>query len=266
MNNQKQQLEVINTKHGRFIVNPKDSYVSRSLIEYGEYCEAEVFLLSNLIDYNSIVVDCGANIGALTVPLAKICKTLFAFEPHPFNYNILCGNIALNGLDNVQAFKMGLSDHSGQMSYQPISNFEFNNGAHSLIEVDPANPVNTVYVTDQVPACNLLKIDVEGHELQVLKGATSMINQSKPFLYVENDRIDKSVELISYLEDVLKYRCYWTAWCLFDPNNFNENKINIYGDTGCVNMICLPREQSFDFTKLNLREVNRNQPSPFLRS
>ena len=258
-------LIITNTKYGRFLVNPEDSYVARSLIKYGEYCEGEVSLLSQLIDNNSIVVDIGANIGALSIPLAQKAKAVFCFEPHPFNYNILCANIALSNLKNIEAYKVGIGSSTRTMRIQDIELFKHNNGAHNLLDDDESDTNSSrTLITNQIPACNLIKIDVEGMELDVLKGITATINECQPFLFVENDRVEKSFDLISYIEDTLNYKAYWCSWCLFNPNNFNNNKENIFGDVGCINMICVPKSTNFSFTEIDLSQVNRNQPSPYL--
>lgn len=247
-------IELIkDTKYGDFLVNTKDDFVGRSLISYGQYCETEVAFLSNIISEDSIVVDVGANIGALTIPLAKIAKRVFAFEPHPRLYNVLCGNIALNNLTNVEAYKVAIGEKDEVKYCQDIEKFERNNGAHSLVSDGAAE--FAVHVTSSVPACNLLKVDVEGMELEVLKGAKQMIDVCAPFLWIENDRQEKSDALIEYLIDELHYKCWWCAWCLYDENNHFKNTDNCFGDMGCINMICVPDGTDVDFSQFGLKRV-----------
>lgn len=240
---------VLNTKHGHFIVNPADNFVGRSLMDYGEYCESEVEFLSQLISKDSIVANIGANIGALTIPLAKLAKKVYAFEPNPHLYHILCGNIAINNLTNVEAYKLGVGEKDGTMYCQDLEKFSSNNGAHSL--VSNGDDSFAVHVTPNVPACNVVVMDIEGMEEQALRGMQSMIEACNPFIFVENDHKDKSASLITFLENQLNYKCWWFISPLFNPKNKNENPDNIWGgDVGCFMMICIPNEIPVDFTEL----------------
>lgn len=244
---------VNNAKYGRFMVNAQDQYVGQSLIQYGQYCEAEVFFLSQIISKDTIVLDIGANIGALTIPFARLSKQVYAYEPHPKLFNLLCGNLALNDLDNVQPYNMGVGITPGIMSYQDLDNFEHNNGAHALLKTQ--DETRSVMVTNRVPHANVVKIDVEGMELEVLKGITPMIAECQPFLFVENDRKENSDALIQYIDEVLGYKAYWCAWTLFDRDNHFNNVDNIYGNVGCANMICYPKTVELDMTTIGLNRA-----------
>ena len=60
-------------------------------------------------------------------------------------------------------------------------------------------------------------------------------------LYVENDRKEKSAELIRFI-DSLGYDMYWHRPTLFNPQNFAGNANNIFGNVVSINMVCLPKE------------------------
>ena len=249
-------MEIVTARYGKFIINPKDFYIGHALKTYGEYDQSVIDFLLQLINNETIVVDIGANIGAMTLPFASKAKKVYVMEPHPTLYNMLCGNIALNDLKNVIAYNVGISNKAGYMSYQDLP--ENNNGSHSLI-AENHNGSNRIIVSDQVPACHLLKIDVEGHELNVLQGATNMIQIARPTIFIENDRRDKAKALVEYLITTLKYDCYWVCFQLFNENNYNQLKDNIYGNTGTINMICVPTG-AFDFTTIGLEQVQIDNP------
>ena len=84
----------------------------------------------------------------------------------------------------------------------------------------------------------LLKIDVEGMEASVIKGASVLIDTHKPIIYCENDRQNKSKELIELLWS-LDYKCYWHLPNLFNKDNFNGVKENIFNNLVSVNMLCI---------------------------
>jgi FkbM family methyltransferase len=139
-------------------------------------------------------VDVGANIGLMSIfSSIKIGKTgqVIAFEPNPATNKILKENIELNGIDNIKVESIALSDKS-QMG-KIYDDFEVNRGAASLIK--PSNPTNSYDVCEETfsnyfnsdTKIDLIKIDIEGYELNMLKGAKGFLTNSKnpPILIVE---------------------------------------------------------------------------------
>ena len=85
---------------------------------YGEYSESEIAMMRGFLSDGSTVVDVGANIGDLTVPLAGIVGAsgrVYAFESHPENFNVLCGNLALNNLNKAVKSESGASMELGNI-------------------------------------------------------------------------------------------------------------------------------------------------------
>ena len=86
-------------------------------------------------------------------------------------------------------------------------------------------------------------------EEKVLKGSEQIIKKFKPFLYVENDRQEKSKELIEYIQS-LDYKLYWHLPRLFNENNFLKNKTNIFGNIVSVNMLCIHKDLKINIEKM----------------
>jgi hypothetical protein len=91
-----------------------------------------------------------------------------------------------------------------------------------------------------LPPCRLIKADVEGMELQVLRGALRFLQTHQPLLYVENNRNEVVDPLIEFI-DSIGYAMFWHEMPLFNPNNYFANPTNIFGDELSHNMLCVPR-------------------------
>ena len=82
-----------------------------------------------------------------------------------------------------------------------------------------------------VERCRLLKIDVEGMELDVLEGGRALIAAARPIVYVENNDAAKSPALISWLL-ARDYHLFWHVSRFFNPRNFFANAVNVFGNLG----------------------------------
>lgn len=245
----KSNIKVVPTAFGQMAIHKLDKYVGRSFDLLGEYCTAELATIKAFTDEQSIIVDVGANIGSLTIPMAQHVKHVFAMEPVPRIYNLLVTNLTLNEQINVIPMNLAAGSEEKTLTFPDLNYDIVNNfGASELKPTDGHNEIESVPVNAD---CDLIKIDVEGMELDVLRGATPMIKRCSPVLFVENDRQKTGEKLISYIEDVLGYQCYWHVFPLFNPLNHNGVKENPFSDGNgnyevCVNMLCLPKGTPFD--------------------
>lgn len=185
-----------------FIVFDKPDIISNAISHSGGHEkhleEVSAKLIGDAID--GIVLDIGANLGSYVIPVAKKFPQLkfISFEPQRIIYYQLCSNIILNGLDNVNAVNIALSDEAGVADTVIPDYFqETNIGAFSL---DPEVRKNdyecatiggkesmiiSVLDNHNIGNIRLIKIDVEGLELKVLKGATQTLqnNNYPPIIF-----------------------------------------------------------------------------------
>lgn len=251
--------QFVQTAHGPLLCNKNDQYVGASLIHYGEFSEGEASLFRQLLAPGSVVVEAGANIGAHTVQLSRLAGesgAVFAFEPQRTVFQTLCANLALNECLNVVAKQEGLGRQAGEMVLPNVDPRQSNNfGGLSLLESGQGERV-AISTIDRLglARCDLIKADVEGMELAVLEGAGETIRRCAPILYLENDRSEKSAQLIQHVLD-LDYRIWWHTPMLFNPNNFLRNPHNIFGGVVSINILCLPRAS--ERTVTGFREVTR---------
>jgi len=244
-------------RHGWMLYNVHDMYVGRSFDLYGEFSEMEVQAFSQLIPRGGVALDVGANIGAHTVPMARMVGDsgmVVAFEPQRILHQMLCANLALNALPNVWSFWAGAGPENGTLRVPPLDYNATNNfGGISLSTGDEGEIVRILPLDSLVlTACHFIKTDVEGMEREVIAGAQTLIAKWRPLLYVENDRHEKSAALIAALL-ALDYRLYWHLSPLFHAGNFFGAAENVFGNIMSINMLCIPRERNFPVQ--GLREI-----------
>lgn len=238
---------IIETRHGPVLAIRGDRYVTESLTRYGEFSPDELRLLSHFIKPGMTVVEVGANIGALSLPLARACAPgpIYLFEPQQRLFQLLCATLALNGVTNAQAHSDALGARPSTARIPPVNYANRANfGGVSLGEYPEGVRVRVSTLDSfDLAACHLLKIDVEGHELEVLRGAATTIARCQPLLYVENDRQALQGPLIDHVAG-LGYRMYWHAAPLFIVENFKGHAENVFGRVASLNMLCLPADNT----------------------
>lgn len=246
---------IVKARHGLFFINPRDIYVGVSMVKYGEYCEHEWQFMRRFIHTGDHVIDAGANMGAFALPMARAVGpngSVMAFEPQPEIFNCLQNTAALNKMPQLQVFQKGLGEvagivHCAGQNYSDMGHF----AGHSLLEKGTDIKVEIVRIDDVflAPRLSFMKIDVEGMEEDVLKGAAQTIRRDRPVLYVENDKPDKSAGVITTLMD-MGYRMWWHTTPMFNPNNINKDSENLYPSIVNINMVCLPEERLAELSPL----------------
>jgi FkbM family methyltransferase len=140
------------------------------------------------------VIDVGANIGWTLLNLARLSGTgrVVGFEPDPFNRDQCTNNIALNGASNITLLPYGLGETPQRMRMDPAT--PANRGGRRIAPgqvgdgtVVEIRTLDDIDVIAQLSKVNLVKIDVEGYELKVLKGARQLLRRHQPVLFVEID-------------------------------------------------------------------------------
>lgn len=243
--------ELTDTRHGVMLANPNDVYMGLALLLYGECCEIELQMLLALAHRPGLVIEVGANMGIHTIPLAaqlaKQDRNLIAFEPQTVIFQQLCANLALNGLMNVRALPYACGSENGPLmfevpDYRKIGNFGATSMTDSIASPSRQEIVQCVRLDAIVGEgdVGLIKIDVEGHELEVLKGCEGIFSRCHPFVYVENDRVEKSQALIEWLLS-RDFRLWWHCPPLFNPANFRQVAENCYAKILSFNMLAIHR-------------------------
>jgi FkbM family methyltransferase len=236
-----------------------DLYVGRALDLYGEYSEGEVELFRRVVQPGSVIVEVGANIGPHTVFLARQvgdAGRVLAFEPQRIVFQILCANLALNNIVNVQCLQQAVGA-AARTVFVPGIDYrgKYNYGGLAMDKFTSGEPVALVTLDSlELARCDFLKIDVEGMEQEVLQGAVQTIERLQPIIYLENDKAGKIEDLIRYV-DSLGYTMYWHFPRYFSPGNFFQNPDNVFGDLMSANMLCTPDSRRHNVIGLDKVEV-----------
>lgn len=174
----------------------KDSLLCKVI--YSSFEETEICFIKRFLKSGDCFFDIGANIGLFTLhasPMIGKAGHIFAFEPTPTTFARLQNNIDLNAFTNVTLENLGLSNNNdflqfnvatnGYDAWNSFANLDQLEGEKIIIEVQ----VNTLdfYIRQKnLSKIDLIKIDVEGWELNVLKGATTLLSRpDSPVLLVE---------------------------------------------------------------------------------
>jgi len=162
----------------------------RSAIARGQFEAAELALLSRLCRPGSVAFDVGANVGLFSVALAQAVGPtgrVVAIEPYPESIEHLIENLRRNAIDNVVVVPMAVGATTGTGRFIPSLD-----PALIQVEATAAEAGSTVAIAtlDDLwrdlgsPSVSVLKIDVEGSEVGVLRGATALL-ATGPALMVE---------------------------------------------------------------------------------
>jgi FkbM family methyltransferase len=161
------------------------------------------------------VLDIGANIGWTVLNLARLAGhgKVIGFEPDLYNFERCSENLRLNNFKNAEVFNVGLGAHAGRVNMQVRT--PSNRGGNRIAPQGSgaSHLVDIVRLDDFPPArdltrIDLVKLDVEGYELHVMKGAEALLRKHRPMLFIElddnnlRDQGDSAEDLIHFLLDI----------------------------------------------------------------
>lgn len=171
---------------------------------YTRIYESEyIIFLRRYLEKGGVIVDVGAHTGLYTLLLAPAFSRAVLFEPDPETFHLLRRNLSINALDCATAILAAASDKSGEGQLKVTGKYSGTTRLTTLNErSDNTNdhkiPVQLLKI-DQVLAqldiqrINFIKIDTEGHELYVLKGAAQILKQSRGALVLYENSSFESV-------------------------------------------------------------------------
>ncbi|MDB5805174.1 MAG: FkbM family methyltransferase [Betaproteobacteria bacterium] len=255
---------LIPTRHGMMVVNRNDwsgegearCGVGNDLMETGEYMPGELEELRRLIGLcpaDPVILDIGANIGVHALFFSELAGPrgrVHAFEAQRIVFQMLMGNLALNSIENVHGHCVALGRAPGALKLPPVDysrpwNFggmglakenpapQFGSGTPEWAAADRNETIPLITVDSlKLERADFIKLDVEGMEEDVLRGAAYTLGACRPLMQVEWWGHDGG-SLPLYLLEHLEYRVFQAA----------------------QNLICIPAERSPELYAGSLPEM-----------
>ena len=196
-----------------FYSYPQRKNYSRSLLsKVNLHDEREINFFIKNIDDNSVFIDCGANQGFYTIPIAasnKNCK-LIAFEPSVQEMEYLNQNILLNNIENIETSYLGIGDKEGSFKFKN-DNLEKNSTKGGLI-IEDENETNEIKIIDVTTLDKFIndrkldissdsklfiKIDLEGYDINAVYGSKDIIKNYISVFLVEFSKMAVDSEIYS---------------------------------------------------------------------
>jgi FkbM family methyltransferase len=151
-----------------------------------------------------VLVDVGAHVGKYSFYAARLVGDrgiVVAIEPHSRNMANLKRGLSLNGLSNVVTVQKACSNHVGQGF---LKEYELS-AKHELVQEDTGvkvdvDTLDNILQSLRIRKVSMVKIDVNGHEYEVLQGARRTLEEFKPALIIEVT-FDKKTKVLEYLKN-----------------------------------------------------------------
>ena len=189
--------------------------------------EKELQVIDQFADKSKDALDVGVYRGVYSFKLSKYFKNIHAFEPNPLLYPYLHKNLK-KIIKNISLYNVGLSDKNGEVSLKLPTRTKslFKNNIEELFRLGAASlhPNKTFKNFKSLPVkikklddinfenkIKFMKIDVEGHEIEVINGAKETIKKNKPVMLIEIEKrhsqrsVDESISFIKRHG----YKCFY---------------------------------------------------------
>lgn len=203
---------VIKTSNGLriFFDRPDDKGVESWLFYTGDYERGTQHIIKKILNKGDSFVDIGANIGLMTMLASKRVGEegiVYSFEPEKETFQVLQDNIGINKTKNIKIFNYGLSDKNEKKRIY-LDNKK-GRGGNSLIKGEGVKSgslielkkLDSMIGKDVSRPITMMKIDVEGWEINVLKGAELLLQSKNPPIIC----LEYSKELMCDSENTYEY-------------------------------------------------------------
>lgn len=161
----------------------------------GTYEPKNVEAIQKTVRENDVAYDVGAHVGYFTVLMGDIVGSegkVIAFEPRGLNLGYLQKHVSVNNCENIEIISKALGDHSGHAMLETRTGSGTGYVSDTGDEEIEITSIDELVDSGALPPPTFLKIDVEGGEMAVLRGARKVIDRQRPrmILATHGDAID----------------------------------------------------------------------------
>jgi FkbM family methyltransferase len=254
-------LETVNSRYGQVTFFANDTgAITDSLRKYGEWAENELSFMLSMVREGATIIDVGAYIGTHALAFARHlgeAGQVVSIEAQSSSFEVLSRNIAASGLKHVR-LEHAVASATAKNELIPAIDIESpgSYGSASLREVlvpgvrasagegDSARTgglaIRSIAVDDlAVSSCALIKIDVEGMEDMVLRGAAQTIRRCQPAIYAECNSLEDGLRSFALLKEY-GYRVRAHVVLAYNADNFRGNPENIFGGAREIALVGTP--------------------------
>ncbi|MBI2100025.1 MAG: FkbM family methyltransferase [Candidatus Vogelbacteria bacterium] len=256
-------LKIKWVKKINILVRPS-SELSRCLYVEGVYEPNEFYFLEQYLKPGMTFIDVGANNGWFSLFASRLVGgqgQVLAIEPSRREVAKIYKNLLLNHYPNVRVYQLGLSDHSGEAElliaeeyhegHNTFGRFVYQTGLKGKERV-AVDTLDNLVKCEKIEKVNLIKIDSEGSEFLVLRGADQIIETYRPLILTE--LFDRSLRnLGNSAKDILgffKSRSY--GLYTFSPNTGRPEIFRDYDNPSAKNIIAVPAEKDANFHRYTM--------------
>jgi FkbM family methyltransferase len=181
----------------------------------------------SLLGPGGVFVDVGANVGVYTLHAARRVGPsgkVFFFEPTMETYERTCENVRLNGFANIKGFQKAVADQEGTVDFMVCESNNSNYIGTGLLSEEsresvevrtvPVDTIDALAARENLEKADLIKIDAEGAETLVMKGAVNLLRKSRPSVLFESGFVGSPLSERAFLkeEGYKLYRLEGKTW------------------------------------------------------
>lgn len=207
-------------------------YGGHEIYYLGFYEIGTLNIIQKCLRPNDVFIDVGSSMGLMSLTASLIVGNaglVLAFEPDERRFSNLLNSIHVNKRKNIKSFNIGLGQHNEIVAlyknrHSPSMVKMVEGEVYEKVEIDA---LDHIIEKHNIPQVKFLKIDVEGFELDVLKGSKKLLSKSNaPILCIEyfierEKNQDSSENIFDFIKNINNYTCYQ---CIHTSNTVSKLK------------------------------------------